>query len=625
LLKNPDMRVRMKAQFELVKRKEKGAAMFQQYLTQTANQLARVNSIWGISQLARQDKKYAAALLPFLQDKDAEIRAQAAKWLGDIKYAGAGKYLLPLLKDTASRARFFAAEALGRMVYEPAINAIVEMLSANNDKDAYLRHAGSLALARIGKADPIIALANNPSRGVRIAAVVALRRMGNAGIATFLNDADEFIVTEAARGINDDLSIEGAIPALAALLNTTTFKNEALIRRAISANSRLGTVASIQNLINYAAAANPPALKAEAIATLSNWARPSVVDRVDGRFRGVIQRDSMLVISKAGTALVTLLNSNDAAVRLSAIKAVSKLNLVQGASKLLLLLKHDNNASVKVEALKALAAMQHTTVAEAIQVALTSTGKQVRVAGIDMISKLNIPKPLMVKLLADVINTKTTEEKQAALLTLGNLPVSNTNEVFTGLLAQLSDKKLSPDIYFELGQAIDSTKSQPLIAKYKAAFAGSSADELTASFAGSLYGGDVAHGKNIFFQGQASQCIRCHSYDDLGGNAGPKLNGIASRLPRQKLLEALINPSARLSPGYGSVILQLKNGKTISGILEGETDKTLTVKISGEPNAVVSKNQVAKRTNALSSMPEMKNILSKKEIRDVVAFLATLK
>lgn len=144
-------------------------------------------------------------------------------FFSDIEYAGAGKYLLQLLNDTSSRTRFFAAEALGIIAYEPAISTIVEMLSANNDKDAYLRHGGSLALARIGKADPIIALANHPSRGVRIAAVVAFRRMGNAGIATFLNDADEFIVTQAARGINDDLSIEGAIQVLAALLNTTTF------------------------------------------------------------------------------------------------------------------------------------------------------------------------------------------------------------------------------------------------------------------------------------------------------------------------------------------------------------------------------------------------------------------
>ena len=626
LLKNADMRVRMKAQFELVKRKEKGADIFKKYLAQTDNQLARVNSIWGISQLARQHKQYAAMLLPFLQDKDPEIRAQAAKWLGDIKYKDAGKNLLPLLKDTTSRARFFAAEALGRILYEPAIGPVIEMLAANNDRDAYLRHAGSLALARIGKAEPIIALYNHPSRAVRIAAVVALRRMSNAGIATFLNDADEFIVTEAARGINDDLSIKDAIPALGRLLTATSFKNEALLRRAINANVRMGTDSSIQNLINYASGkSNPPLMQAEAIAALSTWARPSVLDRVDGRFRGVIKRDKALVKNKAGNALAALLNNNEPAVRLSAVKAVSKLHIVQAAEKLLALLQHDKNAEVKVEALKALAAMQHVSVEQAIQIALTSTDKPVRVAGIDLINKLDIPKSLMVKLLSDVINTKTTEEKQAALLTLGSLPVENSKDILNGLLTQMADQKLSPDIFFELGEAIDSTKSQPLITKYKEAVAKTSKDELNASFAASLYGGDADKGRNIFFSNQSAQCIRCHSYDDMGGNAGPRLNGIATLLPREKLLEALINPGARLSPGYGSVTLQLKDGKTITGILEEENNKTLSVKISGQPNAVISKDQVAKRTDAPSSMPDMKNILSKKEIRDVVDFLSTLK
>ena len=39
-------------------------------------------------------------LEPLLKDKDPEIRAQAAKWLGDIKYKEAGKNLVPLLKDS---------------------------------------------------------------------------------------------------------------------------------------------------------------------------------------------------------------------------------------------------------------------------------------------------------------------------------------------------------------------------------------------------------------------------------------------------------------------------------------------------------------------------------------------
>lgn len=625
-LKNADMRVRMKAQFELVKRKDKGADIFKQAIAQRVNQLARVNAIWGIAQLTRQDKKYGTLLVPLLKDADAEIRAQAAKWLGDVKYAAAGNDLMPLLKDTASRARFFAAEALGRIQYEPAIATIIDMLIANNDKDVYLRHAGSLALARIGKAEPLVALANSPSKAGRVAAVVALRRMSNAGIAKFLNDDDEYVATEAARGINDDLSIPDAIPALGNILNTTSFKGEALIRRAINANVRMGTEASIQNLVDYAANKTHPAtLIAEAVSALSTWAKPSVLDRVDGRFRGAVSRDSMLVRNKAGDAIVALLNSNETAVRLSAVKAVNKLHLEKGGDKLLAILKTDKSAEVKVEALKAIAAIQHPSVEQAIQIAIASADKSVRVAGIDLMSKLNISKTLMVKLLSDVINSKTTEEKQAALLTLGSLPAENTAEVFNGLLTQMSSRKLSPDIFFELGQAIEGSKSQDLMKRYKDLLAATAPDTLTASFAGSLYGGDANAGRDIFFGNQSAQCLRCHSYYDMGGIAGPKLNGIASRLPREKLLEALINPSARLSPGYGTVTLQLKDGKTIAGILGEETNKTLKIKIGDAPEALIQKADIVKRTNTPSSMPEMRYVLSKKEIRDVVSFLATLK
>src|SRR5690606_23485049 len=134
-------------------------------------------AIWGICQLARKKAGKANVLLPYLKDADPEIRSQTAKWLGDIRYKAAGEALLPLLKDTSSRARFFAAEALGRISFTPATTPIIEMLRANNDEDVYLRHAGSLALARIGDAAPVLALAKDPSREVRIAAVVALRKM----------------------------------------------------------------------------------------------------------------------------------------------------------------------------------------------------------------------------------------------------------------------------------------------------------------------------------------------------------------------------------------------------------------------------------------------------------------
>jgi hypothetical protein len=73
------------------------------------------------------------------------------------------------------------------------------------------------------------------------------------------------------------------------------------------------------------------------------------------------------------------------------------------------------------------------------------------------------------------------------------------------------------------------------------------------------------------------------------------------------------------------VTLQLKNGKTLSGVLQEETKTSVTIKSGDQGNVVLAKDQIAKRTNAASSMPDMKTILSKKEIRDVVSFLSTLK
>ena len=515
---------------------------------------------------------------------------------------------------------------MGRIKYESAVTPLINFLRNNNEADAYLRHAGSLALARIGKADPVLGLSGDNSRALRIAAVVSLRRMANPGITRFLNDQDEFVVTEAARAINDDLSIKDALPALANLLNTTKFTNEALIRRVINANVRVGTDQALQNLLDYSLKEGAPSnMRAEAIEALSGWANPSVLDRVDGRYRGVITRDAGLAKNKSAATMVQLLGNKDSAVRINAVKAISRLDMKQNATQLHALLKKDREPDVRVESLKALVSLQDPNVADAVSVAIADKEKKVRVAGLNLLQKMNISKELMVNLLTNVINTKTMEEKQAALLTLGKLPVENSRKVFDDLLSRMEAGKIPPDIYLELGEALDSTGSSELVNRYKAVSSKLSPNDLTAAYAGSLLGGDPDRGRMIFFRNQNAQCIKCHAYDDRGGNAGPRLNGVAGRITRSQLLEALISPGARLAPGFGVVSVTLKDGKSYSGTLVAETNNSLTVRLGDRQNEVIAKNDIAKRENAPSSMPDMKAILSKKEIRDVVAFLAGLK
>jgi HEAT repeat protein len=289
---HPDMRVRQKAQFELVRRGDV------ENLLTVANDprpLARIHAIWGLGQLARANAttarvssaNVAARLAGFLSHSDAELRAQTAKVLGDAPDTRQAAALVPLLADAAPRVRFFAAEALGRLRYAPATQALVQMLADNDDRDAYLRHAGSAALASIGDVAAIGALASHPSRGVRLAAVVALRRLHDPGVARFLDDADALVVTEAARAINDDGGIPGALPALARVLDRRGLTNEGLVRRAIAANARLGSTDAFARVTAFASSSDgTSALRSEASAALAVWSSPSIFDRVDGGYLG---------------------------------------------------------------------------------------------------------------------------------------------------------------------------------------------------------------------------------------------------------------------------------------------------------------------------------------------------
>lgn len=624
LLKYPDMRLRQKAQFELVRRGETGLAVLVNNLKQTGIQFGRIHAIWGISQFARQDIKHAALLVPYLKDADPEIRAQAAKWLGDVRYREAGPELIPLLEDEYPRARFFAAEALGRIAWEPAIQPIIALLRREDDKDAYLRHAGSLALARIGKAEPILALASDESRALRIAAVVALRRMRHEGIASFLKDEDEFVVTEAARAINDDLSIEGALPALGDLLVTTSFANEPLIRRAINANLRVGTDKAMENLLSYVRKTSAPVeMRAEAIAALSTWARPSVVDRVDGRYRGEIVRNPEPVNTRSAPVLIQLTDDPKSLIRLHAARALGKMKIASGAEVLMTRLRNDPDATVRVEALKSLATIGYPKMDDAVKAALADRDKSVRVAGLDLLDKGGIDKKTMVQLLTSVIDHRTVEEKQAALLTLGKVPLEESRPVFEALLTRMENGKLPLEIQLELSEAINLAGSDELARRYVVMNTAGSPDSLRAAYRSALMGGDVSAGRNIFFQ-ESAQCTRCHSFDDFGGNAGPRLNGVASRLTREQLLEALIDPSARIAPGFGTVVLELKNGTTVRGLVVSETEDAVVIKLTDDTDQVVQKTDVVRRTEGGSSMPPMHYLLTKRQIRDLISFLATL-
>jgi quinoprotein glucose dehydrogenase len=203
LLVHRDARVRQEAQFELANRGGSGVETLVRVATRGTNQLARLHAIWGLGQLSAKAKKghvnlnERAILDPvaaLLTDADAEVRAQSARIVGEAKFSAAHARIIALLRDGSLRVRFFAAMAAGKLGSSDAVEPILEMLRDNGDRDLYLRHAGLMALAWLGDLESLLETAQDRSSAVRMASLLALRRMHRPEVAHFLRDSNANVV-----------------------------------------------------------------------------------------------------------------------------------------------------------------------------------------------------------------------------------------------------------------------------------------------------------------------------------------------------------------------------------------------------------------------------------------------
>ncbi|MCP4974878.1 MAG: c-type cytochrome [Maribacter sp.] len=623
LLKYPDMRIRKKAQFELATRTFWGYRAMKRVIAEEHNQFARIHAIWGIGQVASRNLGKAEPLMALLTDNDLEIVAQAVKVLGDVKYAKAGKNLIPLLQNENARVQFFAAQALGRIKHEEAIQPLLDLIILNNDKDVYLRHAAVLALSRIGKSEPIIALVKNPNRSLRIAAVLVLRRMQDGKVASFLQDEDEYIVAEAARAINDDWSIEEALPALANTMTEARFTSEPLLRRAINAALRVGSEKELDNLIAFAKRSDIASnLRGEALAAIGTWGEPSVLDRVDGRYRGEIKRDPSIVRSKIEKEIPGFLKENDSEILVGIIKTLSALD-IQSHNKALFTLMHSHKSeAVRSTALEALGNLNYAKIEAAMQLGMRDKEQNVRAVAVGLIGKMEISKETLPTIVDPIFRSGSIREQQRMLSVLGELPLAKSEGTLQKLILKGNNKQLNQGVILDLIEAVEATKSESLIANLDNL---KSSGHTVDSYKETLYGGEWWPGRTVFNSNPTAQCIRCHALDGAGGKVGPALDNIANILTREQILESLIEPGARLTPGYGNVTITLKDGQVVRGILEEETKDKMILRTSDAEPLEIAISRIEKRENGLSAMPAMGRLITKRELRDLIEYLSSLK
>ena len=184
------------------------------------------------------------------------------------------------------------------------------------------------------------------------------------------------------------------------------------------------------------------------------------------------------------------------------------------------------------------------------------------------------------------------------------------------------DNKLPVGVKLDLMEAVEATNEEKLVAKLDALKVKGT---LTDEFKEALFGGSLTDGRNNFNYNSTIQCVRCHNVGGEGATVGPNLKGVASRLTREQLLQALIEPSARIAPGYGSTNFVLTDGQEVSGSVISETADEIQLKTNDAEPLRIPVARIKTRENLPSSMPPMGSLMTKREIRDVVEYLSSLK
>lgn len=631
LLGHADQRVRLKAQFELVKRGQKD--VLGKVVAAGKPLLARIHAVWGLGQLGRKSPM-GSALQPLLSDKEPEIRAQAARMLSDANAKDTAADIGKLLADETPRVRLYAGIALRKLGTPAQIDAAVKMLEDNADRDVFLRHAGAMALAGSAKEQGKLAsLSSSSSKAVKLGAIVAARMIKSPDAAAFLDDSDTQVVAEAARAIHDDRSISSALRKLAETLEppfsleAPVVTNESVLRRSISANLRVGDEMSAARLLIYAGGKrHPAAMRAEALDSLSQWPTGLAFDRVQGFHRALPARDAKVVADLFAKSFDALIADDSDVVQKATARLVRALRFQPAIDKLTTIaLDASKSTDMRATAIETMAVARAPRIQEAIGAAITSDKTELRIAAVRAMAEVKPDDKTTFEAIDAALKRTDLDEQQAMFALLGGMKSSKAEKVLGSWIDQLSKNKVPAALTLDVYEAAVASGSKTL--KKQLGSVDKNLKKVPFGiFSLALEGGDAKEGETIFKTSTTGACIQCHTMQAGLPSVGPDLSHVAARLPRERILRAVVDPQSEIADGFGMVSATLKNGSVVSGLVAKETKDELILRIPASPvTQAVAKKDIVSRTKPASAMPVMTSLLTKLEIRNLVAYLATLK
>ena len=128
---------------------------------------------------------------------------------------------------------------------------------------------------------------------------------------------------------------------------------------------------------------------------------------------------------------------------------------------------------------------------------------------------------------------------------------------------------------------------------------------------------DTTAGRLLF----QTACGVCHRLRGQGADIGPDLTG-ANRDNLDYLLENIVDPGAVVTADFRVSELALRDGRTLSGVIKAETERTVTLQTATELLRLERVEVASRKISALSLMPEgLLESLSAAQVRDLVSYL----
>jgi putative membrane-bound dehydrogenase-like protein len=189
----------------------------------------------------------------------------------------------------------------------------------------------------------------------------------------------------------------------------------------------------------------------------------------------------------------------------------------------------------------------------------------------------------------------------------GRIPRADVTAFHARQIRSFNDPTLTKRLGEVWGELRDSSaENQKFIAELKT--------KLTPS---ALSGADKSAGRVVF----NLACASCHTLYGHGGKTGPDLTG-SGRDNLDYLLDNIVSPSAVVNADFRMSVLELKDGRTINGLVAAKTDRTLTLRTLSETLTLERSEIASIQESTLSLMPEgLLQALTEKQLFDLIAYL----